>query len=115
MQRSHIVDRGRGPEIQGTRITVYDVFGYVKAGRPRDCIAAILGLGSAQVQAALDYIAAHETEVSAVYEQGMERIQRGNPPWVEERLKQNRLRFEELVARCRSRRQGTAHHAEHHG
>jgi len=25
---AQIIDRGRGPEIEGTRITVYDVVGY---------------------------------------------------------------------------------------
>jgi len=29
-----IIDRGRGPEIAGTPITVYDVWDYRKEGRP---------------------------------------------------------------------------------
>jgi hypothetical protein len=29
---SVIVDRGRGPEIAGTRITIYDVMDYLKHG-----------------------------------------------------------------------------------
>jgi uncharacterized protein (DUF433 family) len=27
-----IIDRGRGPEIAGTRITVYDIWDYAKVG-----------------------------------------------------------------------------------
>lgn len=34
-----IVKTGRGHELAGTRITVYDVIEYCKAGRHRDMIA----------------------------------------------------------------------------
>ena len=36
-----IIDRGRGPEIEGTRITVYDVMDYLKEGRGYDQIAGL--------------------------------------------------------------------------
>lgn len=32
MLEAKIIDRGRGPEVAGTRITVYDVLDYHKAG-----------------------------------------------------------------------------------
>ena len=41
-----IINRGRGPEIEGTRITVYDVLGYVRQGWHRDHIAALFRLSS---------------------------------------------------------------------
>ncbi len=47
-----IIDRGRGPEIAGTRITVYDVWDYRKEGRYPTAIALTLRISSAQVQAA---------------------------------------------------------------
>jgi uncharacterized protein (DUF433 family) len=96
-----IVDRGDGPKIEGTRITVYTVLEYLRHGHSRDWIAAMFGLSSQQVQAAIDYIQEHSAEVNADYEKILERIRRGNPPWVEERLKQNRAQFEALRARCR--------------
>ena len=41
-----IHDRGRGPEIEGTRITVYDVMDYYCEGWPATRIAVHLGLGT---------------------------------------------------------------------
>jgi uncharacterized protein (DUF433 family) len=41
-----IINRGRGPEIEGTRITVYDVFDYARQGWHRDRIAALFRLSS---------------------------------------------------------------------
>ena len=52
MLEAKIIKTGRGPEIVGTRITVYDVIEYYKAGEHRDMIAAILSLSSDQVEAA---------------------------------------------------------------
>lgn len=97
-----ILDRGDGPKIEGTRITVYTVLEYLKKGRTRDWIAAMLDLSSRQVQAAIDYIHEHADDVNAEYEKIAARIRRGNPLWVEGRLKQNRARFEALRDRCRS-------------
>ena len=97
-----IVERGDGPKIEGTRITVYTVLEYLRKGRSRDWIAAMLEVSSRQVQAAIDYIQEHAEEVNAEYERIAARIRRGNPSWVEERLKQNRARFEALCSRCRS-------------
>ncbi len=56
---TRIINRGRGPEIDGTRITVFDVLDYRKHGWHRDRIAALLRLSSEDVQAAFDYIDAH--------------------------------------------------------
>jgi uncharacterized protein (DUF433 family) len=53
MLEAKIVKTGRGPEIAGTRITVYDVIEYYKTGWHRDVIATILELGSQQVEAAI--------------------------------------------------------------
>ena len=67
MKPPRIVDRGDGPKIEGTRITVYTVLEYQRLGRPRDWIAATLNLSSPQVQAAMDYIREHEAQVAAEY------------------------------------------------
>ena len=54
-----VIDRGRGPEIAGTRITVYDVMDYLKHDWHRDRIAALFRLSSRDIQAAIDYIDQH--------------------------------------------------------
>ena len=115
MKEARIVDRGRGPEIEGTRLTVYEIFEYRRAGWERDAIAATVRLSSRQVQAALDYIQEHEVEVSAAYERAMVRVRRGNPAWVEEKLKQNRSKIEALRGRSREAHHGAPQHAVHHG
>lgn len=115
MEEARIIDRGRGPEIEGTRITVYDIFEYGCAGWECDAIAATLRLSSRQVRAALDYIREHEFEVRAVYERAMERARRGNPVWVEQRLQQNRAKLKALQARAGASYPGVAQHAGHRG
>jgi hypothetical protein len=52
MLEAKIIKTGRGPEIAGTRITVYDVIEYYETGWHRDRIAAILSLSSREVEAA---------------------------------------------------------------
>ncbi len=90
MTEPRIVDRGDGPKIAGTRITVYTVLDYLRAGRTQDWIAAMLNLSSQQVQAAVDYIQAHSDVVNAEYERILARIRTGNPPHVEALLRANR-------------------------
>jgi uncharacterized protein (DUF433 family) len=107
---AEIIDRGRGPEIAGTRITVYTILEY--ADWHHTALAALLDLSSEQVLLARAYIDAHRAEVMAEYEKIMQRIRRGNPPEVQARLEANRPRFLELV---RSLRQGNAQEASDAG
>ncbi len=84
---AEIINRGRGPEIKGTRITVYDVMDYRKHGWHRDRIAALFSLSSDQAQAALDYIASHEAEVTAEYQKILDRHKNYKyPPDVQAKL-----------------------------
>lgn len=78
-----IINRGRGPEIEGTRITVYDVLDYSTQGHDTAYIAESLGVSPGQVQAALHYIEEHEEEVMAAYQRILDRIARGNAPEIE--------------------------------
>jgi uncharacterized protein (DUF433 family) len=80
MKAARIIERGRGPEIEGTRITVYDIWDYAKQDWHRDRIAIWLRLSSAQVAAALEYIEQHKQEVLATYDRILERSKSGNPP-----------------------------------
>lgn len=77
-----IINRGRGPEIKGTRITVYRIIDCLKMGWHRDLIAAHFRLSSDQVQAAIDYIEGHKEEVMAAYQRILDRPTK-NPPEIE--------------------------------
>jgi uncharacterized protein (DUF433 family) len=112
MKKYRIVDRGDGPKIEGTRITVYAVFEYLEMQRSREWIAALLGLSSRQVQAAIDYIDEHRAEALADYQKIADRIRQGNPPWVQERLREAREKFQARKAR---RQAGVAVHVQDHG
>jgi len=81
-----IIDRGRGPEIKGTRITVYDILDYTTENWHHTAIAALFRLSSRQVLAAIDYIEHHKDEVMPVYEALLERDRRGNPPEIQAKL-----------------------------
>jgi len=97
--KPRVVDRGDGPKIEGTRITVYTVLDYLRAGRTRDWIAALLHLSSDQVQAAMDYIRDHDTQVNAEYKAIVARIEKGNPAQVEEQLRANRAKVTARLSR----------------
>lgn len=68
-----IINHGRGPEIEGTRITVYDVLDYRKHGWHCDRIAALFRLSSEDVQAVFDYIDTHTQEVMEGYRKILDR------------------------------------------
>jgi uncharacterized protein (DUF433 family) len=99
MKPARVIERGDGPRIEGTRITVYTILEYLRAGDSRDYIAATLFLSSAQVQAAIDYIHEHEAEVNAEFERIMARIRKGNPPEVLAKLEAGRKKLEAMRAR----------------
>jgi uncharacterized protein (DUF433 family) len=81
-----IIDRGRGPEIAGTRITVYDILDYYTLGWHHTLIAATLRISSVQVLAAIEYIELHKEEVMADYQKILDRCARGNPPEIQAKL-----------------------------
>jgi uncharacterized protein (DUF433 family) len=80
---ARIIDRGRGPEVAGTRVTIYRIMDFLRAGSSAGHIATELHLTEAQVRVALDYIAMHHRTVEAEYEQILQRVQQRNPPHVE--------------------------------
>lgn len=97
--KPQVIDRGDGPKITGTRITVYTVLEYLRAGRTRDWIAAMLQLSSEQVQVAIDYIRDHDTQINAEYDTIVARIKKGNPTQVEAQLQANRAKVKARLAR----------------
>ena len=69
-----IIDRGRGPEIEGTRVTVYRIMDFICEGSPTDGICQELDLTADQVRVGLEYIEAHRSEVEAEYEKILDRV-----------------------------------------
>ncbi len=94
-----IHDRGRGPEIKGTRITVYSILDYLLLAWHPDLIAAQFRLSSNQVRAAIDYINEHTLEVMRTYVKILERAERGNPPELQAKLEESHRRFQILKSK----------------
>jgi uncharacterized protein (DUF433 family) len=111
MLEAKIIDRGRGPEVAGTRITVYDVLDYHKHGWHRDMIADTLELSSQQVEAAIRYIEEHRDEVMAEYAEMLARDARVNPPELQAKLDAAHERFLALVREHREAKSGEARDA----
>jgi uncharacterized protein (DUF433 family) len=108
MQRIAIIDRGRGPELAGIRITVYDIIPYLEAGDTPNVIAAALNLSTEEVFALMGYIEEHKDEVMAVHRRIEERIARGNSPEIEERLRDSPTHalIQARLAELRQKREG---------
>ncbi len=68
-----IVETPRGPSLAGTRITVYSVMDYIKAGRSKYYIGQIMMLTREQVDAVFAYVEAHREAVEAEYERILQR------------------------------------------
>jgi uncharacterized protein (DUF433 family) len=99
-----IIDRGRGPEIAGSRITVYDVLAETQAGATPEQLAGEWGLQVEQIQAALCYIEEHREEVLADYRDIQARHARGNPPEIQAKMEASHARFLERVEELRRQR-----------
>jgi uncharacterized protein (DUF433 family) len=97
MLEAKIIDRGRGPEVAGSRITVFDVLDYLKAGWDSVQIALFFRLSTRQVDAAVRYIEEHKDEVMAEYQKILERCARGNPPELQAKLDDGHERFLAMV------------------
>ena len=112
-----IIERGRGPEIAGARITVFDVMDYLKDGWNRESIAALFRLSSLDIQSAIDYIDSHNAEVEAEYQRILERHRSYRyPPEVQAKVDASRRKAEELLKKVRARQaQGGRDDAEAFG
>ena len=86
-----ITEQGR---INGSRITVHDVYYYLEHSRPHTEVALILGLFPDDVLAAIHYIEEHKEECERVYRHVEERNARGNPPEILAKLEQSRAKVQ---------------------
>lgn len=98
-----IHDRGRGPELKGTRITVFDIIPYRLAGDSAERIATVFRTGypeltAEHIEALIRYWDENRVEVMAVHEQLEARVARGNPAEVEAKLAENRSRMQARIA-----------------
>ncbi|MBO0697406.1 MAG: DUF433 domain-containing protein [Zavarzinella sp.] len=84
-----IIDRGRGPEIAGSRITVYDVLASTRAGRLVEDLAREWRLTVEQIECALTYIDEHRDAVERAWVEIQARNERRRAE-SEERVKQAR-------------------------
>ena len=111
-----IINRGRGPEIAGTRITVYDVMDYYKDGWHRDQIAALFRLSSRDIQAAIDYIESHREEVEVEYQKILDRHRNYKyPPEVQAKIDQIQGRAKRRLEEIRRERLEGNYNADDHG
>jgi uncharacterized protein (DUF433 family) len=107
-----IINRGRGPEIKGTRITVYTILDYLRMGWHHTQIAVDLGISSAQVLAAIQYIEESKEEVMAAYQRILDRSANAkNPAWVEEAMAVGRAKRIALQEQLRKEKEEDNGHA----
>jgi uncharacterized protein (DUF433 family) len=90
-----IQDRGRGPEIAGTRITVYNLLqSFLDPTVTEDEICRIYELTPRQVAAARAYVLSNPDTVLAEHLRIEERLAAGNPPEVREQAERAKATFQ---------------------
>jgi uncharacterized protein (DUF433 family) len=109
-QPARIINRGRGPEIAGTRITVYNVLDYLRDGWEPTRIAKLFQVSLDQVRVAEQYIAEHADEVMPAYERILARDAQGNSPELHSKLESARAKLRAMVhQRQEANGQGQVH------
>lgn len=89
-----IHNRGRGPEVRGTRIQLAVLFDHFENPRWTDeAIAELYAITVEQVQAARQYVSDHYDEIAGIVARFRERVARGNPPRVRAALEASRQKF----------------------
>ncbi len=94
MANDLIRDRGRGPEIRGTRITVYNLLPhFLDPTETESYICRVYDLTAEQVAAARAYVLNHPDEVLAQHLKIEARMAEGNPPELIERARKMHIAF----------------------
>src|SRR4051794_37104134 len=95
MSSDLIHDRGRGPEIAGTRITVYNLLqSFLDPTVTEDEICRVYDLTARQVAAARAYVLNNPDTVLAEHLKIEERLAVGNPPQVIEQAERAKATFQ---------------------
>lgn len=114
--KAEITEGEHGPQIAGTRITVYTILDYLKEGWHHTRIAAFFQISSAQVLAVARYIEAHKEEVEADYQKILQRAtQRKNPPEIEALRRQSHAKLQAELKRRKRLKSRRKKDASHHG
>ena len=89
-----IWDRGNGPEIAGTRVSVYTLLPYLLDPTVTEAVISdIYELTPEQIAAARAYVLNNAEPVLTRHLEIEERMAAGNPPEVAERARQTRAKF----------------------
>jgi uncharacterized protein (DUF433 family) len=91
--QSTVVRTSRGLSIAGTRITLYNVMDYLKAGWQPKLIQDWLNLSDTQIAEVMDYIATHKDEVETEYQEVIKTAEENRKYWEE----RNRERFAKIA------------------
>jgi hypothetical protein len=91
---SVVVRTGRGLSVAGTRVTLYQVMDFLKAGYLAALIRNRLNLSDEQMQGVIAYLEMHRTEVEAEYEQVLREAEANQNYWTE----RNRERLQKTKA-----------------
>jgi uncharacterized protein (DUF433 family) len=99
-----IQDRGRGPEIVGTRITVYNLLpAFLDSSMTEQEIGRIYSLTAAQVAAARAFVLQNADTVLAEHLRIEDRLGVGNPPEVKEQAARAKAAFRAFKQRLAER------------
>ena len=90
-----VIRTSRGLSIAGTRITLYSIMDYLKAGWPTELIRDRLNLTDEQIVDVLDYIEAHREEMEAEYALVLRQAEENRHFWQE----RNQKRFAQILAK----------------
>lgn len=112
MAENQIIDRGRGPELIGTRITIFDVLPLFEEGWHPSSIALWYNISSEQVLALKSYFEEHREEVLAMNQKIQQRIARGNSPEVEARRSVSRAKLQAFREQLRQQHQASENNHE---
>lgn len=105
-----IIDRGRGPQLSTSRVTIQDLFPYFQMGyTPEQIIReAMPSLSAAEIDAARRYVEEHQEEVAEEDRQIRERnANRKNSPEIEAILHRNRAKLAERLEYYRTQESGS--------
>lgn len=89
-----VVRTDRGLSVSGTRITLYSIMDYVKAGWPARLIRDRFDLTDKQLNDVLEYIKTYSRDVEAEYELVLKQAQEDRQYWEA----RNRERFAQIEA-----------------
>ena len=94
---SVVVRTSRGLSVAGTRVTLYQIMDFLKAGYPAALIRDRLNLSDEQIQSVMAYLETHRNEVEAEYEQVLRGAAENQDYWTE----RNHERLREIKAASR--------------